>query len=117
MHASPLDRIAKSIAERYTGDRRLLTFAELLDEFSRDPYLQVRNAEQYLRDAIESFGTYDVPGIGGRIARWRLFDGSPGDGMAPLIGQEEAQRAVIEIIAAAAREGRLDRMIALHWPN
>lgn len=117
MEPSPLDRIARSVAERFAGDRRLLTFAELLDEFAGDPYLLARNAEQYLRDAIDHFGTYSVPGIGGPVTRWRLFDGDPADGMPALIGQEDSQRDVVETISAAAREGRLDRMLVLHGPN
>lgn len=117
MEPSPLDRIAKNVAERFAGDRRLLTFDDLLAEFARDPYLLVRNSEQYLRDAIEHFGSYSVPGIGGEVTRWTLFDGAPDEGVPALIGQEEAQRDVVEAIGAAAREGRLDRMIVLHGPN
>ena len=117
MQSSPLDRIAQSVAERFAGDRRLLTFDELLEEFARDPYLLVRNSEQYLRDAIEHFGTTSVPGIGGDVTRWRLFDGAPEEGTPTLIGQEEAQRDIVDAISAAAREGRLDRMLVLHGPN
>ncbi len=117
METSPSDRIARSVAQRFAGDRRLLTFDDLLAEFSADPYLLVRNAEQYMRDVIEHGGSYAVPGIGGEVTRWRLFDGAPADGVAALIGQEEAQRDVVETISAAAREGRLDRMIVLHGPN
>ena len=34
-----------------------------------------------------------------------------------MVGQEPAQAALVESIFAAAREGRLDRMIVLHGPN
>jgi predicted Ser/Thr protein kinase len=117
MQPSPLDQIARSVAERYRGDRRLLTFEELIAEFGNAPYLLSRSSEQYLRDSIEHFGSYPVPGIGGEMTRWRLFDGDPENGIPALIGQEEAQRDVVETIAAAAREGRLDRMLVLHGPN
>jgi serine protein kinase len=117
MDSSPLDRIAESVAERYRGDRRLLTFEDLIAEFDRAPYALARNSEQYLRDAIEHAGSYAVPGIGGEITRWRVFDGDPEDGIAGLIGHEDAQREIVETVSAAAREGRLDRMLVLHGPN
>ncbi len=117
MDDAPLDRIARSVAERYAGDRRLRTFDDLVAEFPDDPYRLTRNAVQYLRDAIEHFGVYTVPGIGGEVPRWMLFDGAPDEGVRALVGQEAAQRAVVERISAAAREGRLDRMLVLHGPN
>jgi len=94
-----------------------LTLEDLIAEFGRAPYLLARNSEQYLRDAIEHAGSYPVPGIGGEVTRWRLFDGDAKSGVPGLIGQEDAQREVVETISAAAREGRLDRMLVLHGPN
>ncbi len=44
MDSSPLDRIARNVAERYRGDRRLLTFEELVEEFGAAPYLLARNS-------------------------------------------------------------------------
>lgn len=117
MTPAPLDRIAQSVAERFEGDRRLVTFDDLLTQFQQDPYPLVRNSEQYLRDAVLHHGSHSVPGIGEEVTRWRLFDGDQATGVAALIGQEEAQQAVIETIFAAAREGRLNRMLVLHGPN
>lgn len=116
-----LPRIAERIAARYAEDRRLLAFDGALSLFLEDPYLATRSSVQYLRDAIRHFGTTDVPWIGGTIRRWRVFDvawdrGTEGGGGA-VAGHEEAQNQIVEVIEAAAREGRLDRMIVLHGPN
>ncbi|MCG3133132.1 MAG: hypothetical protein HMLKMBBP_00225 [Planctomycetes bacterium] len=105
------------IAQRYAADRRLLSFDRLLDLFLDDPYPLSRSAVQTLRDAIRSFGTEEVPGIGGPVRRWRIFDAPWDGGVGALSGQEEAQAAVVEAVDAAAREGRLDRMIVLSGPN
>lgn len=117
MQQSPLERIGRSVAERFEADLRLLPFGRLLERFFDDPYLLSRSSVQYLRDAIRSFGTYDVPAIGGTLPRWRIFDAETSGGEGGVIGQELAQRALADSIDAAAREGRLDRMIVLHGPN
>ena len=115
--SSPLDRVANSVARRYTGDRRLLTFEALLEQFVRDPYPLVRNAVQYLRDAVLTKGTREVVEVGRTTTRYVLFDGAADEGVPALVGHEQAGQEVVEAIVAAAREGRLDRMIVLHGPN
>lgn len=109
--------LGERIARRYEADRRLLPFDRLLDLFLDDPYPLSRSAVQTLRDAVRSFGTEDVPGIGGPVRRWKLFDAPWDGGQGALSGQEEAQAAIVEAVEAAAREGRLDRMLVLHGPN
>ncbi len=117
MEKTPLERIGRSIAARYAEDRRLLSFDQLLGQFVDDPYPMARSAVQYLRDAIQHFGTNEVDGIGGKQTRWRLFDAEYDDGEGAVIGHEQAQRDIVETISAAARDGKLDRMIVLHGPN
>lgn len=117
MDATPLERIGRRVAERFGADRRLLTFPQFLERFHDDPYLPARASVQYVRDAIRSFGSDEVPGIGGPVRRWRVFDAPWAGGLGALQGQEAAQRAVVDIIEAAAREGALDRMLVLHGPN
>ena len=117
MREPPLARIGQQVAERYTGDRRLLTFGQLLDNFMSDPYPLARSSVQYLRDAVLSYGSYETQGIGGKVQRWKIFDAAFGDGLAAVIGQEVPQRDLVDTIVAAARDGRLDRMIVLHGPN
>jgi serine protein kinase len=72
---------------------------------------------QYLSDAIQYFGSYEVPGIGGNVTRFRLFDAAHDGGERALCGQEASQQELVEVVTAAARSGRLDRMIVLHGPN
>lgn len=121
MEPTPLERIGRRVAERFAADLRLLTFPQLLERFHEDPYLLARASVQYLRDAIRHFGTEEVPGIGGPVRRWRIFDAPWGAGGAAahgaVSGQERSQRALVEIVEAAAREGSLDRMVVLHGPN
>lgn len=113
----PIERIGNRIAERFAGDRRLLTFDQFLGQFLTDPYLPARTAVQYLRDAIVHFGSAEVLSIGGTQTRWRIFDAEYAGGEGAVIGQERPQKELVETIFAAAREGRLDRMIVLHGPN
>jgi serine protein kinase len=113
----PLERVGRSVAQRYEGDRRLQTFAQLVERFQADPYLFTRSSVQYLRDAILHFGSYTAPGIGGEVLRWRIFDAEHEGGQGAVIGQERPQKDLVDTIFAAAREGRLDRMIVLHGPN
>lgn len=117
MAESPLTRIGQSVSQRYAGDRRLLTFDQVVELFLADPYLATRSAVQYLRDAILHFGSYEAPGIGGKVQRWKIFDAEYDGGEGAILGQERPQRDLVDTIAAAAREGRLDRMIVLHGPN
>lgn len=112
-----LPRIGQRVAARYAEDRRLLTFEQLLEQFVADPYPLTRAAVQYLRDAVLHFGSYEAPTIGGRFQRWRIFDAEYAGGEGAVVGQERPQRDLVDTIAAAAREGRLDRMIVLHGPN
>jgi serine protein kinase len=117
MADTPLDRIGRRVAERYAGDRRLVTFDQLLEQFAADPYLASRASIQYLRDAILHFGSYEAPAVGGKTQRWRIFDAEQAGGEGAVIGQERPQRDLVDTVFAAAREGRLDRMIVLHGPN
>jgi serine protein kinase len=112
-----VDRIGHRVAERFAGDRRLLTYEQFLALFAADPYLPARTAVQYLRDAVLHFGSTQVPTIGGTTVRWRIFDAAQAGGEGAVIGQERPQRDLVDTIFAAAREGRLDRMILLHGPN
>lgn len=114
---TPMERIGRSVSDRYAADRRLLTFEQFLETFLEDPYPLARNAVQYLRDAIEHYGEYQVAGIGGPERRWRIFDADYDEGHSSVIGQEAAQHAIVEAVSAAADEGRLDRMLVLHGPN
>jgi predicted Ser/Thr protein kinase len=117
MADTPVTRIGNRVAERYAGDRRLIAFEQLLDLFAADPYLLTRSSVQYLRDAVLHFGSYETQGVGGKVQRWKIFDAAYDGGEGAIIGQERPQRDLVDTIFAAAREGRLDRMIVLHGPN
>ena len=90
MHEDAIGEIGASVERRYQDDRRLLTFYEFTDLFMADPYLLTRNSVQYVRDAIEFFGSYEVPGIGAGEVRWRVFDAEAQGGEGSVVGQEPA---------------------------
>jgi serine protein kinase len=117
MDPTPIERVGQRVSDGYAADRRLLAFGPFLERFFEDPYLPTRGSVQYLRDAIRSYGRHEVPTIGGTTHRWRVFDAEDAGGEGAVVGQEEAQAALVEILEAGAREGRLDRMIVLHGPN
>jgi predicted Ser/Thr protein kinase len=113
----PVTRIGHRVAERFAADRRLIGFEQLLELFAADPYVLTRSSVQYLRDAVLFFGSYEAPGIGRKVQRWKIFDAEYANGEGAIIGQERPQQDLVDTVFAAAREGRLDRMIILHGPN
>ncbi len=103
--------------EAFERDRRLLTFPAYLDIFLQDPYALGRSAVQYLVDAVDHFGTREVPGIGGPVRRHAIWDAPFAGGQGAVFGQERVQERIVRILRSAAEEGRLDRLLVLHGPN
>jgi predicted Ser/Thr protein kinase len=117
MNSGSIHDIGRRVSERFAEDRRLLTFSQLHELFEFDPYVVARNATQYLRDAIDHFGSYQVDGIGGKTVRWRIFDPDPEEPGSGVVGHEAAQQSIVDSVVAGAREGRMHRMMVLHGPN
>lgn len=103
--------------EAFDRDRRLLTFPAYLDLFLEDSYSLGRSAVQYVVDAVDHFGTREVPGIGGPARRHALWDAPFAGGQGAVFGQERVQERLVRVFRSAAEEGRLDRLVVLHGPN
>jgi serine protein kinase len=103
--------------DTFAVKRRVMSFGEYFTLFCADTARQVRSASQYLRDAIDYFGTETVRSPRGTVTRWRLFDVPWEGGKDALMGQEEVQAAIYRLVSNFAREGRTNRLIMLHGPN
>ncbi|MHC4820536.1 MAG: PrkA family serine protein kinase [Planctomycetota bacterium] len=112
-----LDRAGAESRDAYERDQRLLTFDGFLERFAEDPYGLGRSAVQYAVDAVDHFGTRRVPGIGGPVSRWCIWDAPFEDGRGAVYGEEDVQERIVRTLRSAAEDGRLDRLVVLHGPN
>jgi predicted Ser/Thr protein kinase len=105
------------LRESFARKRRVMSFSEYFSLFCSDMVRQTRSAAQYLRDALDHFGTESVRSPRGPVTRWKLFDCPWDDGKDHLVGQEEVQGAIYRLVSNFAREGRTNRLILMHGPN
>src|SRR5579871_6536367 len=112
-----LSNTGSSVASDFKKNRSILSFEEYLALFAQGPKLQARNAAQYLKDAIDHFGTDMVPHPSGRVRRFKIFDPPPGTKDGRLAGQEEVQNAIYRLLGNFVRAGRINKLILLHGPN
>jgi predicted Ser/Thr protein kinase len=112
-----LSQTSVDLRENFARNRRVMSFGEYFTLFCGDTRRQTRSAAQYLRDALNHFGTETVRSPRGPITRWKLFDCAWDDGKDSLMGQEEVQAAIFRLVSNFAREGRTNRLILLHGPN
>jgi serine protein kinase len=112
-----LQDVGNTVSTEFAKNRTLLSFEEYLQFFNSVPKLQVRNAAQYLKDAIDSFGTDFVAHPSGPMRRFRIFD-PPREGHdVRVAGQEEVQNSLYRMIGNFVRAGRINKLILLHGPN
>ncbi len=111
-----LQTIGAEVSNDFVKNRSILSFEEYLGLFLQSPVQQSRNAAQYLRDAMDHFGTEQVPHPTGKIRRFKLFDLTD-DGGSRVAGQEEVQNAIYRVIGNFTRAGRINKVILLHGPN
>lgn len=114
-------RFLKTVGDEVTSDfvkkRSILSFEEYLALFFANPRQQLRGAAQYLKDAMDFFGTEQVPHPSGKLRRFKLFDRTDGEREGRVAGQEEVQNAIYRALGNFARAGRINRLIFLHGPN
>jgi serine protein kinase len=111
-----LQDIGATVAADFVKNRTLLSFEEYLQLFVQAPQQQARNAAQYLRDAIDAFGSAPVSHPAGALRRFALFDGAPGESVR-VAGQEEVQNAFYRLLGNFVRAGRINKLVLLHGPN
>ncbi len=105
------------LRESFARKRRVMSFGEYFSLFCSDIVRQTRSTAQYLRDALDHFGTESVRSPRGQVTRWKLFDCPWDEGKDHLVGQEEVQGSIYRLVSNFAREGRTNRLILLHGPN
>jgi serine protein kinase len=128
--SSSFDDIASEVETRFQEGRRVLSFAEYLDLFQKDPARFGRDASHYVRDALDHYGTREVQYPWGSYRRFNLFDAPwnspseavsvrPGDPVRQgvLIGQEHVQEEMYRALSNFVKEGRPTRLVLLHGPN
>ena len=113
-----IEQIGRTVKERFSGQRRVLSFSEYLDLAGKAPTVHFRNSAHYLRDMFDHYGSDEVDHPGkGQVRRFRLFDAPWDSGQGALVGQEGAQNAIYRILQNFVRQRRVDRMILLHGPH
>src|SRR5689334_9556798 len=117
-----LEQLSAAVRSRFQAEKRVLTFDEYLAELLAHPSRHSRDAARYLRDCVDSYGSYDVERPTGTVRRFRLFDQEfvdQGEGgpHVRLAGHEELQNAFYRAVANFVREGRANKLILLHGPN
>ncbi|MBX7113737.1 MAG: serine protein kinase PrkA [Myxococcaceae bacterium] len=112
-----LQAVGSEVSSDFVKNRSILSFEEYLALLISQPKAQLRNAAQYLKDCIDSFGSEQVPHPRGHIRRFKIFDGPGGEREGRVAGQEEVQNAIYRIIGNFVRAGRINKLILMHGPN
>ncbi|MBI3183892.1 MAG: serine protein kinase PrkA [Myxococcales bacterium] len=112
-----LQQVGSAVSDEFVKDRTILSFEEYLSLFLQNPRQQARNAAQYVKDAIDSFGQELVPHPSGRIRRFKIFDCALGERGGRVAGQEEVQNDIYRLLGNFVRTGKVNRLILLHGPN
>ena len=108
--------LSGDIRASFVENRSLLSFGEFMRLVWAHPERHARSAAQYIRDAFDHFGSYEIPTPSGPVRRFKLFDGLE-DSTHYLIGQETAQNAVYRLLGNFTRQGSINRLVLLHGPN
>jgi serine protein kinase len=99
----------RSIKEEYEQQNRILSFDEYLALVRAEPARQVRSSAQYMSDMMLSFQKEGK--------RFKLFDQEFSDTRFRLIGHEDVQDQIFQILQSFIREGLNNKLILLHGPN
>jgi predicted Ser/Thr protein kinase len=126
--ASQVKAIAEHVEQRFRAGRRVLSFAEFLELFDKEPVRYSRDSSRYLRDVFDHYGKTTVQHPWGEFTRFQLFD-MPWESAHPppngervlprgaLVGQEHVQEEIYRAVSNFVREGRPNRLVLLHGPN
>ena len=118
-----LSDLVASVQDRFVEAKTILSFNEYLDSLYKDAAHFCRNSTQYIRDAIQHFGTREVESPLGQQTRYRIFDRSVEDQSSTsnqktwVAGQEETQNALFRTLDNFEKEGRGTRLLLFHGPN
>jgi serine protein kinase len=112
-----LEGISSGAAEEFGRKKRILSFREFVEMLCAEPVALSRSSAQYMTDVFEHFGAEEVPGIGGPVIRFSLFDVPFDEGVGAVYGQEAVQGEIFSNLRAFAAAGKSDRILMLHGPN
>jgi predicted Ser/Thr protein kinase len=114
-----LSSVGGGVKAAFADQRSILSYEEFLATFLEAPRRQARNAAQWLRDAIEHFGSAEVPTPVGPVRRYRVFDlpFAPEAASQRVAGHEEVQADLVRLLGNFVRGGRVNKLILLHGPN
>ncbi|MBL8918487.1 MAG: serine protein kinase PrkA [Myxococcaceae bacterium] len=112
-----LHDIGAAVSSDFVKNRSILSFEEYTQLFLGAPPQQLRNAAQYLTDAIDHFGVEQVPHPTGKIRRFKIFDPTPDEPDVRVAGQEEVQNAIYRLLGNFVRAAQVNKLIFLHGPN
>ena len=112
-----LQTVGSAVSKDFVQNRSILSFEEYLALYLQNPDRQARNSAQYLRAAMDHFGTEEVPHPSGSMRRFKLFDLTESDRDGRVAGQEEVQNAIYRVVGNFTRAGRINKLILLHGPN
>jgi predicted Ser/Thr protein kinase len=115
--ADYLRSLSQDSEQRFRQDRSVLSFADYMGILAAEPGRLSRSAAQYLKDAIDFYGSYEMATPAGPVTRFAVFDAPFDRGRDRLVGQEEVQTAFYGLLSSIVREGRSSRFILLHGPN
>ena len=112
-----IQKIKESVKTRFELSKRVLSFDEYFESAQLNSYLALRDSPNYLLDAIEHFGAYDVEIRGRRVRRHKIFDQVDRENPQPVVGQEQSQNRLVQTLTGFARSGKTNKLIILHGPN
>ncbi len=112
-----LESVGSEVKSIFVENRMILSFVEWMDLFLRDPIRHARSSAQFVRDALDHFGTRTVQTPMGTFRRFNLFDRAFDGAFGRVAGHEEAQNEIYRILGNFIRAGRANKLILLHGPN
>lgn len=105
-----VSRFGSEIQREYSQQKRVLTFEEYIALVETQPVQQLRSSAKYIVDMMDHFGRSPN-------GRFRLFDQDFVDRRSRLIGHEDVQLRIYQILQSFIREGVNNKLILLHGPN
>lgn len=113
-----LEAITNESKRDFKEKNYILSFEEYLELVAKKPKMLLRTSAQYIKDMIDSFGTYETEnGHEGIQTHYTLFERSRGRNKPAIVGQQEAHANIYKILEQFVRQGRVDKLILLHGPN
>ena len=109
--------LSKKIGADFGLERRIMSFDQYLAEMLPNPKMHLRSAAQYLVDMFLYFGFEEVESPKGKLRRFLLFDAPFTNGRDRVVGQEEVQEAIFQLLKNFSRGRRVNRLVLLHGPN